>query len=255
MWRGSVRSAPRRFSSGSGVDGEVFVTERCGHARELALAALGRGASRCVAWGGDGTINEVASALAFTPASIGDHSERIRQRAVARARHSVRSASGVRHRARRSRTGDRCGRDRGPAVLQSRRRRPRCAHRASVRGDRTRAPRLRRYLEIASTEIFRRSQHDLVVATDGRVATHRARCSSRSPTAGSTATARSSHPTRASTTGSSTWCRRRSFAVGGARHAPKLFRGRLADVPGVTMSVRDARRDHLERAADLPRGR
>jgi YegS/Rv2252/BmrU family lipid kinase len=44
---------------------EVFVTERPGHARELTLAALTRGATIVVAWGGDGTVNEVASALAF----------------------------------------------------------------------------------------------------------------------------------------------------------------------------------------------
>ena len=49
----------------SGEGGEVFVTERKGHARELAAAAVARGARLIVAWGGDGTINEVASALAF----------------------------------------------------------------------------------------------------------------------------------------------------------------------------------------------
>ncbi len=49
---------------------EVFVTERQGHARDLTHAALGRGASVVVAWGGDGTINEVASALAFRDASL-----------------------------------------------------------------------------------------------------------------------------------------------------------------------------------------
>jgi diacylglycerol kinase (ATP) len=48
-----------------GVRGEVFVTERAGHARELAAAAVARGAALVMAWGGDGTVNEVASALAF----------------------------------------------------------------------------------------------------------------------------------------------------------------------------------------------
>ncbi len=42
---------------------DVFVTERGGHARELAAAAVRRGAHLVVAWGGDGTINEVVSAL------------------------------------------------------------------------------------------------------------------------------------------------------------------------------------------------
>ncbi|HZT76424.1 MAG TPA: diacylglycerol kinase family protein [Vicinamibacterales bacterium] len=44
---------------------EVFVTERPGHARELASAAAARGMRLVIAWGGDGTINEVASALVF----------------------------------------------------------------------------------------------------------------------------------------------------------------------------------------------
>jgi len=48
-----------------GHPAEVFVTARAGHARDLAKAAVGRGARLVVAWGGDGTINEVASALAF----------------------------------------------------------------------------------------------------------------------------------------------------------------------------------------------
>ena len=53
-------------------DGEVFVTERKGHARELAVAALARGVRLLVAWGGDGTVNEVGSAVVFgqTPLSI-----------------------------------------------------------------------------------------------------------------------------------------------------------------------------------------
>ena len=44
----------------------VFITERPGHARDLALAATARGISTIVAWGGDGTMNEIASAIAFT---------------------------------------------------------------------------------------------------------------------------------------------------------------------------------------------
>jgi diacylglycerol kinase (ATP) len=54
-----------------GHEGEVFVTERAGHARELTRAALGRGVRLVLAWGGDGTVNEVASVLAFTGAAIG----------------------------------------------------------------------------------------------------------------------------------------------------------------------------------------
>jgi YegS/Rv2252/BmrU family lipid kinase len=49
-----------------GSAAEIFVTERRGHASELARGAVARGADVVAAWGGDGTINEVASALAFT---------------------------------------------------------------------------------------------------------------------------------------------------------------------------------------------
>jgi len=54
-----------------GDPAEVFVTERAGHARELAKAAVARGVRLVMAWGGDGTINEVASALAFGNAALG----------------------------------------------------------------------------------------------------------------------------------------------------------------------------------------
>jgi diacylglycerol kinase (ATP) len=53
-----------------GLEAEVFVTEHGGHARELAHTAVARGASMCIAWGGDGTINEVASSLAFSNVSL-----------------------------------------------------------------------------------------------------------------------------------------------------------------------------------------
>ena len=50
---------------------DVFVTEAVGHARELAATAIKQGARLVIAWGGDGTINEVASALAFTDVALG----------------------------------------------------------------------------------------------------------------------------------------------------------------------------------------
>jgi YegS/Rv2252/BmrU family lipid kinase len=53
-----------------GIRGELFVTERPGHARELTVAALARRTSLVVAWGGDGTVNEVASALAFRDGAL-----------------------------------------------------------------------------------------------------------------------------------------------------------------------------------------
>ena len=53
-----------------GCDAQVFMTARAGHARELAAGALDRGVTTVVAWGGDGTVNEVASALAFREATL-----------------------------------------------------------------------------------------------------------------------------------------------------------------------------------------
>jgi len=50
---------------------EVVVTGAAGDAHRLAHAACGSGVDLVVAWGGDGTINEVASALAFTPVALG----------------------------------------------------------------------------------------------------------------------------------------------------------------------------------------
>ena len=60
----------RRFAD-AGIAGRVHLTERGGHARELARAAIDRGASLVIAWGGDGTINEVASTLAGSRTVLG----------------------------------------------------------------------------------------------------------------------------------------------------------------------------------------
>ena len=60
---------------------DVHVTEESGHAAQLARAARAGGARLVVAWGGDGTVNEVASALAFGDVPIGIVPARIRQRA------------------------------------------------------------------------------------------------------------------------------------------------------------------------------
>jgi len=54
-----------------GDPAEVFVTERAGHARALTREAVARGARLVMAWGGDGTINEVASTLAFGEIPLG----------------------------------------------------------------------------------------------------------------------------------------------------------------------------------------
>ncbi len=54
-----------------GDPAEIFVTESAGHARQLAKSAVARRSRLVVAWGGDGTINEVASALAFDDVPLG----------------------------------------------------------------------------------------------------------------------------------------------------------------------------------------
>src|SRR4051812_45707767 len=60
----------RRIVAEQGVDAQVVLTERAGHARDLTRAAIDRGVRTVVAWGGDGTINEVASVLAFGPVAL-----------------------------------------------------------------------------------------------------------------------------------------------------------------------------------------
>ncbi len=54
-----------------GNPGDVLVTERPGHALELARKARVDGANVIFAWGGDGTINEIATALAFGDVPLG----------------------------------------------------------------------------------------------------------------------------------------------------------------------------------------
>jgi diacylglycerol kinase (ATP) len=53
------------------LDAKVVLTERPKHATDLARAAVEDGCELVVAIGGDGTMNEVASALVGTPAALG----------------------------------------------------------------------------------------------------------------------------------------------------------------------------------------
>ncbi len=55
----------------AGVSGRVQVTTHAGHARELAARAAADRVALVVAWGGDGTINEVAGAIAGTETVLG----------------------------------------------------------------------------------------------------------------------------------------------------------------------------------------
>jgi YegS/Rv2252/BmrU family lipid kinase len=59
----------RRFVE-AGITGGVHVTERRGHATELAANAVAKGARVILAWGGDGTINEIAGVLTGSPAAL-----------------------------------------------------------------------------------------------------------------------------------------------------------------------------------------
>ena len=59
-----------RFAA-AGVAGAVHLTLRRGHAGELAHAAVAAGAQTVIAWGGDGTINEIGTALAGSRTVLG----------------------------------------------------------------------------------------------------------------------------------------------------------------------------------------
>ena len=68
--RARAAQAAALLSSRGCDPSNVFITERAGHAREIALAAVARGISTIAAWGGDGTMNEVATALAFKDVAL-----------------------------------------------------------------------------------------------------------------------------------------------------------------------------------------
>ena len=61
----------RRSIALLGCSADVRVTERVGHARELARSLVDAGASRVIAWGGDGTINEIAPVMIASAVPLG----------------------------------------------------------------------------------------------------------------------------------------------------------------------------------------
>jgi diacylglycerol kinase (ATP) len=61
----------RRVVTRLGCTADVRVTERVGHARELARSLVDDGAARVIAWGGDGTINEIAPVLIAAAVPLG----------------------------------------------------------------------------------------------------------------------------------------------------------------------------------------
>jgi YegS/Rv2252/BmrU family lipid kinase len=74
---GGRAAGPRRAAlaarvlAAEGAEPDVRVTAGPGDAAALSEAAVARGASLVVAWGGDGTVNEVGAALAFTGTALG----------------------------------------------------------------------------------------------------------------------------------------------------------------------------------------
>jgi YegS/Rv2252/BmrU family lipid kinase len=60
----------QRFAA-AGITGTVHRTERRGHAAELAAVGVAQGARAILAWGGDGTINEIGSVVAGTASALG----------------------------------------------------------------------------------------------------------------------------------------------------------------------------------------
>ncbi|RPJ60338.1 MAG: diacylglycerol kinase family lipid kinase [Acidobacteria bacterium] len=70
--RGSRQVAQlRRWMEEHRVEHELLITERPGHATELAGRAAASGARRLIVAGGDGTISEVANALVVTEVEMG----------------------------------------------------------------------------------------------------------------------------------------------------------------------------------------
>jgi diacylglycerol kinase family enzyme len=67
---GACVALARTALAASGAKAEIYVSDRRGQPRELAAGAVARGSTLVVAWGGDGTINEVGTALMRTPAAL-----------------------------------------------------------------------------------------------------------------------------------------------------------------------------------------
>ncbi len=53
-----------------GLHADIHVTERAGHARELAAASAAAGAALVIVWGGDGTLNEAGAGLLGSETTI-----------------------------------------------------------------------------------------------------------------------------------------------------------------------------------------
>lgn len=60
-----------RLTRARRLSARLEVTSRAGEARRLAAEAVAKGTTLVIAWGGDGTVNEVGSALLHTPSALG----------------------------------------------------------------------------------------------------------------------------------------------------------------------------------------
>jgi YegS/Rv2252/BmrU family lipid kinase len=69
--RGSRFDTARRLVDEAKIDAEVVATEARGHGAELARRFVEAGYERVIAWGGDGTVNEVAGPLIGSSATLG----------------------------------------------------------------------------------------------------------------------------------------------------------------------------------------
>jgi len=63
----TVRDEARR----RGLSAEIHLTERSGHARDLAAASAAANVDLVIVWGGDGTVNEAGGALIGTSTTLG----------------------------------------------------------------------------------------------------------------------------------------------------------------------------------------
>jgi YegS/Rv2252/BmrU family lipid kinase len=65
------RALAARIAKQNGIDAEILITRQRGHAREITAGLMARGVERVVAWGGDGTLNEVAGPVIATSTALG----------------------------------------------------------------------------------------------------------------------------------------------------------------------------------------
>lgn len=64
-------NAVKSALSNAGISLDTHATDHPGHARELALSAVEKGYDIVLSAGGDGTVNEIATALAHSPVTLG----------------------------------------------------------------------------------------------------------------------------------------------------------------------------------------